>query len=108
MGKAGLQLRTSGSTSLVYIFFTLILSFLQTLWPLANNWSLTVLSHRPLSKLNSQPNRRGRAKAGRRDHHQPPAQTSRVQDSGECPICTGKLLGPGGCYGTAKHHLRAD
>lgn len=43
---------------------------------------------RPLSKLNSQPNRRGRAKAGRRDHHQPPAQTSRVQDSGECPICT--------------------
>ncbi|KAM7086851.1 protein XNDC1N isoform 2-T2 [Molossus nigricans] len=49
-----------------------------------------VQARRPLSNSNSQRNRRGRAKAGRREH-QPQAQTGRVQDSAECPICAGSF-----------------
>ncbi|XP_036113981.1 putative short transient receptor potential channel 2-like protein isoform X4 [Molossus molossus] len=45
----------------------------------------------PLSNSNSQRNRRGRAKAGQREHHQPQTQTGRVQDSAECPICAGSF-----------------
>lgn len=31
--------------------------------------------------------------AKQREHQQPQARSSGVQDSGECPICAGKLLG---------------
>ncbi|KAF6102033.1 hypothetical protein HJG60_000765 [Phyllostomus discolor] len=46
---------------------------------------------KPSSSSSSQPNRRGRAKAGQREHHRPQAPTSRVQDNGECPICAGSF-----------------
>nr|XP_036882168.1 putative short transient receptor potential channel 2-like protein isoform X2 [Manis javanica] len=48
-------------------------------------------SRRSLSILNSQPNRKGIAKAGQREQHRPPAQSSRAQDSGQCPICAGSF-----------------
>ncbi|EPQ08359.1 Short transient receptor potential channel 2 [Myotis brandtii] len=51
-----------------------------------------VQARRPLSNSNSQPNRRGRAKAGRREPQRLQAQTSSVQESGECPICAGLCL----------------
>ncbi|XP_005867193.1 PREDICTED: short transient receptor potential channel 2 [Myotis brandtii] len=50
-----------------------------------------VQARRPLSNSNSQPNRRGRAKAGRREPQRLQAQTSSVQESGECPICAGSF-----------------
>ncbi|XP_054432180.1 protein XNDC1N [Pteronotus mesoamericanus] len=50
-----------------------------------------VQARRPLSYSNSQPNRRARAKTGQREHHQPQARASGVQDSGECPICAGSF-----------------
>ncbi|XP_070281620.1 protein XNDC1N isoform X4 [Myotis yumanensis] len=50
-----------------------------------------VQARRPLSNSNSQPNRRGRAKAGWREPQRLQAQTSSVQESGECPICAGSF-----------------
>ncbi|XP_047735088.1 protein XNDC1N isoform X3 [Prionailurus viverrinus] len=50
-----------------------------------------VQAHRPLSSSNSQPNRRGIAKAGQREHQRPQAQSSGVQDSALCPICSGSF-----------------
>uniref|UniRef100_A0A8C9H8P8 UBZ4-type domain-containing protein n=1 Tax=Piliocolobus tephrosceles TaxID=591936 RepID=A0A8C9H8P8_9PRIM len=60
---------------------------LQPLWPLTNSWSLTVLSHRPLSNSNSRPNRRETARARQKKQ----AQRSGDQDSGLCPICAGSF-----------------
>ncbi|XP_036760123.2 protein XNDC1N isoform X2 [Manis pentadactyla] len=48
-------------------------------------------SRRSLSILNSQPNKKEIAKTGQREHHRPPAQSSRAQDSGQCPICAGSF-----------------
>ncbi|XP_045037733.2 protein XNDC1N isoform X1 [Desmodus rotundus] len=48
-------------------------------------------ARRPLSYSNSQPNRRGRARAGQREHRRPQAPASAVQDSGECPLCSGSF-----------------
>ncbi|CAK6449023.1 unnamed protein product [Pipistrellus nathusii] len=50
-----------------------------------------VQARRPLSNSNSQPNRKGRAKAGRREPHRLQAQTGSVQERGECPICAGSF-----------------
>ncbi|XP_028372719.1 putative short transient receptor potential channel 2-like protein isoform X2 [Phyllostomus discolor] len=50
-----------------------------------------VQARKPSSSSSSQPNRRGRAKAGQREHHRPQAPTNRVQDNGECPICAGSF-----------------
>ncbi|XP_039703870.1 protein XNDC1N isoform X1 [Pteropus medius] len=50
-----------------------------------------IQARRPLSNSNSQPNRRGIAKAERRGHQQPQARSSGVRDSGECPICAGSF-----------------
>nr|KAF6463853.1 hypothetical protein HJG63_000770 [Rousettus aegyptiacus] len=50
-----------------------------------------VQARRPLSNSNSQPSRRGIAKAKQREHQQPQARSSGVQDSGECPICAGSF-----------------
>ncbi|VFV19333.1 short transient receptor potential [Lynx pardinus] len=50
-----------------------------------------VQAHRPLSSSNSRPNRRGIAKAGQREHQRPQAQSSGVQDSALCPICSGSF-----------------
>uniref|UniRef100_A0A8C0DWQ8 Uncharacterized protein n=1 Tax=Balaenoptera musculus TaxID=9771 RepID=A0A8C0DWQ8_BALMU len=59
--------------------------------PLANSWSLTILSHRPVFNSNSRPKQRGLAKAGQREHQQPQARSSGVQDSRQCPICAGSF-----------------
>lgn len=50
-------------------------------------------AHRPLSNSNSQPNRRGvaKAKARHREQHRPQARSSGVQESAECPICAGSF-----------------
>ncbi|XP_074191932.1 protein XNDC1N [Rhinolophus sinicus] len=50
-----------------------------------------VQARRSLSNSNSQPNRRGVAKAGHREQHRPQARSSGVQESGECPICAGSF-----------------
>ncbi|XP_025784595.1 short transient receptor potential channel 2-like [Puma concolor] len=50
-----------------------------------------VQAHRPLSSSNSRPNRRGIAKAGQREHQRLQAQSSGVQDSALCPICSGSF-----------------
>lgn len=46
---------------------------------------------RPLSTSNSQPNRRGTAKAGSREQHPPQAQHGGAQESGQCPLCAGSF-----------------
>ncbi|XP_008064288.1 short transient receptor potential channel 2-like [Carlito syrichta] len=49
-----------------------------------------VQDQRPLSNSNSQPNRRGTARAGQRECR-PQAQSSGGQQSGQCPICAGSF-----------------
>ncbi|DAA21979.1 TPA: short transient receptor potential channel 2 homolog [Bos taurus] len=48
-------------------------------------------ARRPVSNSNSRPNQRGLAKAGQREHLRPLARSSRVQESGWCPICAGSF-----------------
>ncbi|MXQ95187.1 hypothetical protein E5288_WYG018057 [Bos mutus] len=48
-------------------------------------------ARRPVSNSNSRPNQRGLSKAGQREHLRPLARSSRVQESGWCPICAGSF-----------------